>query len=409
MNLPFFIARRYLVKQKGAFSSFIIRLAIVATALSVAVMIVALAVVTGFNDAITQKLYGFMGHVHIVPFDETKSNALSFSDPVYKDAMLMVAVKQIPHVAGCWAFAERPIIVQRNGQMEGLKIKGVTSDYHFMEGVSLTGGNIDFADSQYSKQILLSQTTANRLNVRIGDSVQLNFFVGDGLPRIRKVMVSGLFHSGMDEVDKIFAVCDLRMLQRVNNWPADSVNGYQVDLDNATYADTVANYIHSNLILPPLEAYTTTENYSFIFEWLQLQRVNGVILLVIMAAVAIINMGAVLVILMVDRAMMIGLLKALGMTYEDTRSIFLAIAALIGAAGVLLGNIVAFVICWAQLRFGFIKLPEDIYYMRYAPIKIVWWQVGLIDVITLLLCVLCMWIPALYIRRIQPAKVLQFK
>lgn len=350
-----------------------------------------------------------MGHVHIVPFDETKSNSLSFSDPVYNNPALITAVKQIPHVTGCWAFAERPIIVQRNGQMEGLKIKGITGDYRFMEGVSLSGANIDFADSQYSKQILLSQTTANRLNVRAGDSVQLNFFVGDGLPRIRKAVVSGLFHSGMDEVDKIFAVCDLRLLQRVNNWSADSINGYQVDLDNATYADTVANYIHNNLIMPPLEAYTTTENYSFIFEWLELQRVNGVILLFIMAAVAIINMGAVLVILMVDRAMMIGLLKALGMTYEDTRSIFLAIAALIGAAGVLLGNVVAFVICWAQLRFGFIKLPEDIYYMRYAPIKIVWWQVGLIDVITLLLCVLCMWIPALYIRRIQPAKVLQFK
>jgi lipoprotein-releasing system permease protein len=409
LNLPFFIARRYLVEQKGAFSSFIIRLAIISTALSITVMIVALAVVSGFNEAITQKLYGFMGHVHVVPFDETKSNSLSFSDPVFKDPALTAAIKQIPHVAGCWAFAERPIIVQRNGQMEGLKIKGVTADYRFAKGVTMTGSRIDYTDSQYSKQILLSQTTANRLNVNAGDSVQLNFFVGDGLPRIRKVVVSGLFHSGMDEVDKIFAVCDLRLLQRVNNWPADSINGYQIDLDNATYADTVANYIHNNLILAPLEAYTTTENYSFIFEWLQLQSMNGAILLAIMAVVAIINMGAVLVILMVNRASMIGLLKALGMTVEDTRNIFLAIAALVGAAGILLGNALALLICWLQLRFGFIKLPEDIYYMRYAPIKIVWWQVGLIDVITLLLCVLCMWIPALYIRRIQPAKVLQFK
>ena len=372
-------------------------------------MIVALAVVSGFNEAITQKLYGFMGHVHVVPFDETKSNSLSFSDPVFKDPALTAAIKQIPHVTGCWAFAERPIIVQRNGQMEGLKIKGVTADYRFAQGVTMTGSRIDYNDSQYSKQILLSQTTANRLNVNAGDSVQLNFFVGDGLPRIRKVVVSGLFHSGMDEVDKIFAVCDLRLLQRVNNWPADSINGYQIDLDNATYADTVANYIHNNLILAPLEAYTTTENYSFIFEWLQLQSMNGAILLAIMAVVAIINMGAVLVILMVNRASMIGLLKALGMTVEDTRNIFLAIAALVGAAGILLGNALALLICWLQLRFGFIKLPEDIYYMRYAPIKIVWWQVGIIDVITLLLCVLCMWIPALYIRRIQPAKVLQFK
>src|SRR5208283_2581397 len=106
------------------------------------------------------------------------------------------------------------------------------------------------------------------------------------------------YHSGMEEVDKIFGVCDLRLLQRVNNWTADSINGYQVDLTDSKYADTVANYIHYNLIKAPLEAYTTMDNYASIFDWLQLQNMNGIILLVIMAIVAIINMGAVLLILM---------------------------------------------------------------------------------------------------------------
>jgi len=115
------------------------------------------------------------------------------------------------------------------------------------------------------------------------------------------------------------------------------------------------------------------------------------------------------VILMVDRAAMIGLLKALGMPFATTRNIFLSIAGLIGLAGILAGNLIALVLCWLQVRFGFITLPEKTYYMKYAPIKIIWWQVGLIDVATLLLCILCMWLPTLYIRRIQPAKVLQFK
>ena len=171
----------------------------------------------------------------------------------------------------------------------------------------------------------------------------------------------------------------------------------------------MANFIHYNLIKPPLEAYTTTENYSFIFDWLKLQGMNGTILLIIMAVVAIINMGAVLVILMVDRANMVGLLKALGMPFEATRNIFLSIAGLIGAAGILLGNALAFLLCWLQLTFGIMKLPEDSYYMQFVPIKIVWWHVAMIDVATLVLCVLCMWLPTLYIRRIQPARVLQFK
>ena len=408
MRLSFFIARRYLVKQKGTFSSFIIRLAVVATALSVTVMIVAMAVVTGFNYAVTEKLYSFMGHVHVVPYDETKSNSLNYAEPVYYNKALVDSIKRLPHVAAVSPFAERPVIIQSHGGMEGLALKGVNKDYHFLRGITTSGAAIDYSDTFYSKQIILSKATADRLNVTTGDTVQLDF-IEAGAPRIRKVKVCGLYHSGMEEVDKYFAVCDIRLLQRINNWTADSINGYQVDLDNEKYADTVASYIHYNLTRAPLEAYTTTENYAFIFDWLRLQGLNGTILLIIMAVVAIINMGAVLVILMVDRANMVGLLKALGMPFETTRNIFLSIAGLIGAAGILLGNLLAFLLCWLQLTFGILKLPEDSYYMQFVPIKVVWLHVAGIDAATLMLCVLCMWLPTMYIRRIQPAKVLQFK
>ncbi|MFI5196669.1 MAG: ABC transporter permease [Chitinophagales bacterium] len=408
MNLSFFIARRYLAKQKGAFSSFIIKLAIVATALSVSVMILAMAIVTGFSYSISEKLYSFMGHIHVVPYDETKSNSLTFSEPVFLDPSLIAGIKKIPHVTAVSPFLEKPVLLQANGQMEGLVLKGVNKEYHFLSGITLSGKPIDFSDSVYSKQILLSQTTADRLNVNAGDTVQLDFFEA-GIPRIRRVRISGIYHSGLDDVDKMYGVCDMRLIQRINNWSADSINGYQADLDDPRYADTVSNFIHYNLTQPPLESYTTTEIYSFIFDWLALQNVNSAILLVIMAIVATINMGAVLVILMVDRAKMIGILKALGMPYGDTRNIFLSIAGLIGATGILSGNLFAFTICWLQIHFGFLKLPEKQYFMSTVPIRIIWWQVAVIDIATLLLCIFCMWLPALYIRRIQPAKVLQFK
>ena len=379
-----------------------------ATALSVAVMIVAMAVVNGFNSAITEKLYSFMGHVHVVPYDMTKSNTLSYSEPVYNDPGLIEKMMKVPHVISVSPFVQRQIIIQANGGMEGEQLKGVDKNYRFLNGVSFTGKPIDYTDTPYSKQVILSKTTADKLNVNVGDTVQLDF-IADGMPRIRKVKVCGLYHTGLEDMDKYFGVCDIRLLQRINNWTADSINGYQVDLDNFKYADTVSSYIHYNIISAPLESYTTNENYSFIFDWLQLQGLNGIILLVIMAVVSVINMGAVLVILMVDRAAMIGLFKALGMAFNTTRNIFLGIAGLIGAAGILAGNLLGLTLCWLQLHFGFIKLPEDSYFMRYAPIKIIWWQVGLIDITTLVLCIFCMWLPALYIRRIQPAKVLQFK
>ena len=368
-----------------------------------------MAIVTGFNYSISEKLYGFMGHVHVVPYNETKSSALTFTEPVFLDPSLIDGIKKIPHVTEVSPFLEKPALLQAHGQIEGIVLKGVNKEYRFLSGITLSGKPIDFNDTSYSKQILLSQTTADRLNINTGDTVQIDFFEAGGIPRIRRLRVAGLYHSGLDEVDKIFGVCDMRLIQRINNWSVDSINGYQVNLDNVKYADTVSNFIHYNLTKPPLESYTTAENYSFLFDWLALVGINSTILLVIMAIVAIINMGAVLVILMVDRAKMIGILKALGMPFGDTRNIFLSIAGLIGAAGILSGNIFAFIICWLQIHFGFLKLPEQNYYMSTVPIRIIWWQVAAIDVVTLLLCIFCMWLPALYIRRIQPAKVLQFK
>ena len=407
LNLPFFIARRYMMNQKGPFS-FIIRLGIIATTLSVAVMILSLAVVTGFTDTIKEKLYSFTGHVHVSYYDPRQSNALT-SPPIYFDRKLLADFQHIPHVASVTPFVQRPVILQAHGRMEGLSLKGVGSSYHLPHSVSFKGKPIDYSDTFYSRQVLLSEETAAKLDVYAGDTIQLEFFDGGSLPRLRRVIISGLFHSGMEEVDQFYAICDLRLLQRINNWSADSINAYQLDLDNEVYSDTVANFIHYNLINAPLEATTTNENYSFIFDWLHLTSQNGVILLVIMSVVAVINMGSVLVILMVDRAAMVGLLKALGMTFRSTASIFLGIGGIIGATGIILGNILALSICWLQLRFGFLKLPESAYYMKYAPIKVIWWHVVVTDIAALVLFVLCMWLPALYIRTIQPAKVLQFK
>jgi lipoprotein-releasing system permease protein len=408
LNLSFFIARRYLAKQKGTFSSFIIRLAIVATALSVTVMIVAMAVVNGFGSAITEKLYSFMGHVHVVPYSASRSNTPTYSESVYNDPKLVAAMRRVPHVVAVSAFTERFVIVQANGNMEGLQLKGVGKDYHYLKGMAVSGKGIDYSDTSYAKEVILSQTTADRLNVAAGDMVQLDF-IQDGLPRIRRVRVCGIYHTGLEDMDGHFGLCDTRLLQRINNWGADSINGYQVDLDNVAYADTVSAYLHYHVVQAPLEAYTTAEIYSNIFDWLRLTGMNGIILLIIMTVVAAINMGAVLVILMVDRAPMIGLLKALGMPFAATRNIFLSIAGLVAGAGILAGNILGLTMCWLQVRFGFIRLPEQAYFMKYAPIKVIWWQLAATDAGALVLCIVCMWLPALYIRRIQPAKVLQFK
>ncbi|RYD57538.1 MAG: ABC transporter permease [Sphingobacteriales bacterium] len=397
------------MRQKGAFSSFIIRLAIGATALSVATMIVAMAFITGFKYEIREKLFSFWGHIHITPYNVNMGTIIT-PDPISRNPVLEQKIKGHKEIKEMAPFAVRPAIIQANQVMEGLQLKGVDEQYHLPAGVGFKGKALSYADTAYSKQLLISQTTADRLNINIGDELKLYFLEpGTTFPRIRRMMVSGIYHTGMVEVDRDYAVCDLRLLQRINNWAPDQINGYQITVKNQALADTIARQLYDNYIEPPLSVSTMYDIFPNIFSWLQFQDVNERIILIIMAIVAIMNLAAALLILIVEQSRLIGLLKAQGMANEDMRQIFLYYAALIAGIGIILGNAIALSIAFLQKKFGFITLSESTYYMRYAPVRIYWWQPVLIDVVTLVLCILCMWLPTLYIRRIQPAKVLQFK
>lgn len=380
-----------------------------ATALSVATMIVAMAMVSGFKKEVKEKLYSFWGHVHISPFTPNSGSIIT-PQPIQRSAVPERAIAQVNHVVQLAPFVVRPVIIHGNRLMEGIQLKGVDADYRFPASISITGKGIDYSDSDYAKQVLLSQTTADRLDLKKGDDIKLYFLEpGATLPRIRKVQVSGIFHTGMDEVDRGYAVCDMRMLQRINNWSAEDINGYQITLDDSKYSDTVSNEIYGAYIQPPLTTYTIAELFPNLIDWLQLQDVNTAVIIIIMSAVAIINLLVMLLILIVEHARMVGILKTLGMQLRQMRQIFLYHSVLIAGAGISLGTLLGTGLCYLQQKTGFIQLPEDTYYVKYAPVNVVWWHVLAIDATTLVLCILCMWLPTLYIRSIRPAKVLQFK
>ncbi|OSZ82884.1 hypothetical protein CAP35_06365 [Chitinophagaceae bacterium IBVUCB1] len=409
MNLPFFIARRYLLRRKGAFSSFIIRLAIVATTISVAAMIMAIAIVTGFKYEVREKLFSFWGHVQIQPHSMNTSSVIA-PQPISRDVVLEKKVLNEPHVASINAFAARPAIIHAANAMEGVQLKGVDANYKLPESIDIQGRLIDYSDTAYAREIMLSAGMASRLDVQAGDMLELYFIEpGSVFPRIRKVKIAGTYHTGMEEIDRTYAICDLRLLQRINGWGADKINGYQLALDDDTYADTVANRIYYNHLQPPLTTYTMMDIFPNLFDWLHLQDVNTRVVIGIMAIVAIINLAAALLILIVEQVRMVGILKAQGMPTGQLQRVFLYHAAIISGIGIIAGNILALGICWLQLKTGFLKLTEASYSLKYVPVKLYWWQPLVIDAATILLCILCMWLPSLYIRRIQPARVLQFK
>lgn len=406
MNLPLLIARRYLVKQKGAFSSFIIKLAILATALSVAVMILSVCVIGGFKTVIRDKIYSFWGHVLVVPFNDNPANIISPNPILYNDT-LMRMMQSDPQIENVFMFVVRPAILQSKGQMEGLRLKGVDSTYRFHNSLNLSGARIQYNDSDYSREVVLSRTTANKLQLNIGDDVLFYFLeTGSTTPRIRKLKVAGIYHTGMEDVDQYLAICDIRLLQHINNWTSGQINGYQIVARDEAFTADITNRIYNNT---ELTAQTISDSFPGIMDWLNVQDLSVRILLIIMSIVATISMGAALIILIVERASITGVLKALGLNNNATQKIFLYIALLTGSLGVFFGNVLAIAICLAQQKFGFLKMEEANYFMDTVPMQLNFRYILVVDVATILITILCMWLPTIYVRRIQPAKVLQFK
>lgn len=409
MQLSFFLAKRLLLRQRGVFAGFIIRLAVVATALSVAVMILALAFINGFKHTIREKLFSFWGEILIVPPGADQAGVAP-ADALPLDTLLLQKVANEKDVAQIAPFVLRPVILQVSGQMEGVQLKGIRSDFKFSQEMVFAGKGITYPADGYSQDIILSRSTAEKLDVQPGDQLLLYFLEsGASRPRARKVTVSGTYHTGMEEVDKSFGLCDMRLLQRLANWDANEISGYQIStLPNANIA-AVSERIDQEYVDRPMRAMPVYEVYYGIFSWLQMQDVNALVLLFIVGIVAVINLSATLIILLADRAQMVALLKALGATPRQLRNTFVLLGVLISTVGIVLGNILGLGIGWLQLKFGFITLPEETYYMHTAPVRIVAWQVIATDIGALLLCLLCLWLPTLYIRRIQPAKVLKFE
>jgi lipoprotein-releasing system permease protein len=369
-------------------------------------MILSVCVIGGFKSVIREKIFSFWGHVLVVPFNDNPSSIIS-SKPIQYSDSVMNLIRQDPQVASVSQFVVRPAIVQSNGQMEGLRLKGIAPDYRFPSSLQLRGGGIRFTDSNYAQQVILSRTTANKLLLNIGDDVLFYFLESGSIsPRIRKLKVVGLYHTGMEDVDQYLAICDMRLLQHINNWTAQDINGYQVEAKNEAFTMAIADSVFNRT---DLTAQTIEDSFPAIVDWLNVQNLSVSILLIIMGIVATISMGAALLILIVERASITGLLKALGLNNGDTQKIFLYIALLTGILGVLLGNILAIGICLAQQKFGFLQMNEATYFMNKVPMQLNLWYVLLIDVATIVITVLCMWLPTIYVRKIQPAKVLQFK
>ena len=387
-----------------------IRLSVTATVISVMVMIVTLAFAGGFQKTISEKVFSFWGHIRIHNF-EAQRVSIAEETPITRNDSITNLIKTFPEVRTIQAYATKNAILKTSENIEGVLFKGVESNYNFrnIDKFLVKGKWISFSDTAYSNQINLSESMANELKLDVGDQL-LIFFIqsGGASPRPRKLTIAGIYKTGIEEYDKLIAIGDLRLIQRLNNWSEDEVGGYEIFLKDYEQMDRISEEIMYRLPIE-LKSSPIKEIFPNIFDWLYLQNKTIAIVLIIMVVIATLNLVTCLLILVLERTRMVGVLKALGAQNITIQKIFLYHGALISIVGLIGGNLLAFLICWLQQKYGFITLPEDAYYISKAAVDLVWWQVLLVNIFTFIVCFLVLMIPTLIVKRIQPVRAIQFR
>lgn len=404
-SFAYFIARR-LSSQKGSgSSSLIVRIATGAVALSITVMIVAVAIVKGYQLEIRSKIIGFSTHIQISRLDMNNSFETT---PIARDTIMEQFISKTEGVTHIQPFAIKAGIIKTKEDFAGIVLKGVdkTFDWRFIQQ-HLTAGNIpDYNGEDPSTHILISQHIADKLKLKLGDGVLL--YIAQDPPRVRKFIIDGIYDTGLSEMDKLYAFTDMRQVQKLNQWNAMTVSGYEVGIRDYDQLDAQAEQL---LALLPynLQIHTIRDLYPQLFDWLGLLDLNVWVIIGLMVVVACINMITALLILIIERSNMIGIFKALGAVNGQVSSVFTYMAAYLILGGMLIGNAVGLALCWSQDLFGWFKLSQEAYYLSEVPIRLVWTDLIWINLGSFVVCYLVLLLPARFVSRITPVKAIRFQ
>ena len=408
MSTSAFLAKRLLQSNKGnnRLSTPIIRIAIGGIAVGVCVMIIAIAIVTGFQKEIRAKVIGFGAHIQINKYDNNHSFE---SSPISNKENYLNEIKNVPGVVHWQSIASKAGIVKSGDAIEGVVFKGLGKDYQFdfFEKNLIAGKIPSFPDSGKSNEILISKLQAQLLKLEVGSSL-LMYFIQDP-PKARKFIVSGIYDTGLgdNDFDKIYMMGDIRVVQQLNKWSSDQVSAIEVQVKDFEKIDEMERLVYE-AIPNDLNAQSIKSRYPQIFSWLDLMDTNVYIIIGLMLVVSIINMITSLLIMILERTQFIGIMKSLGADNRLIMNLFLRQASVLIGKGMLFGNLLGIGFCFLQSQFGIITLNQETYYLSVVPINLNVIDILLLNTATFGICLIALLAPTMLVTRISPARVIRF-
>ena len=410
MNFEFFIAKRLISTQsyKSSVSAPIIKIGVLAIAISTIVMLFAVAISVGLQQKIRDKAVAFNGHITISNFDTNLSEGAQA--PIKKNQLFYPEFKEVAGITHVQAVAQKFGIIRTETDFEGLFLKGVGIDYNWQYFKEfLIQGTLPNYSESYSDEVLISEHLAKRLLFKLGDTFQMYFLKSDSSspPSIRKFKIVGIFNSGFEELDQTFLIGDLNHVQRLNRWSKNQVGQFEVFIQD--YEDLDAKGLEVYAETPStLNAQTVKQKYPVIFDWIAIFDKNTYGIIAMMILVGVINMITALLVLILERTQMIGILKALGSRSWSIQKVFIYTASYLAITGLILGNGIGLLFLFIQKYLSPITLNPSVYYVSKAPVDINLWTILCLNLLTFTICVLVLIIPSYLIAKIAPVKAIKF-
>lgn len=403
MSFPFFVSQKFILSKKGSkFITFISSISIIGISLGVATLIIALSILSGFANTLTNKLIDFDSHITISSYKSIL--------PDYQEMLPRIKKLISPHGEEVNPFISKLAIISSKKFRDGVNIKGITPGNKALRvRNSIVEGNFDLKDTA---SIVIGRKLADKLLVHLGDKVTVFALKNDKipepgtLPNIEQFKVTGIFESGMAQYDDLFAYVNLKAAQTLFSL-GNNINGFDIKLNNISKIDSLTRYLSANLHYPAkvTSIYQTHRN---IFTWIDLQKKPIPIVLGLIIIVAVFNIIGTLLMIVLEKTRDVGLLKSLGATKSQITSVFIFQGIFLAIIGIILGNLLAILIMGIQLEFNVISLPSSVYFVSTVPIMLKWYTFAGVSLLTLILCIIASLIPSYIASRIQPVNSLRF-